>query len=159
MPGKRGHLGKDLDTARPRDEASSRPPTPPSGPMTRAHAKALHDKVNLLLTNCDFNTSWDGILLHSNVQCVIRYQSQEGQTWTRSREEDEEEGTRIQTTAPGPVLLVPQPVLPPKTSKALWTRSSTTARGSSITARGDVSGTTAHPSGTTARGACLTPEG
>jgi len=41
--------------------------------MTRARARAIHDEVNSLLTTFDFNTPLDGLLLHSDTLCVIRY--------------------------------------------------------------------------------------
>ena len=50
------------------------PPSPPSGPMTRARAKALYDKVNSLLSTCDFGSTLDGILLHSDTLCILRYE-------------------------------------------------------------------------------------
>jgi hypothetical protein len=46
------------DTGWPLDTSGSRPPSPPQGPMTRDRAKALHDKVNLLLNFEWFATSW-----------------------------------------------------------------------------------------------------
>ena len=50
------------------------PPSPPSGPMTRAQAKALHDKVNSLLATCEFGSTLDGVLLHSDTLCILRYE-------------------------------------------------------------------------------------
>ena len=38
----------------------------PSGPMTRARVKAIHDKVNSLLSMCDLDTPLNGLLLHSD---------------------------------------------------------------------------------------------
>jgi hypothetical protein len=46
---------------------------PTSGPMTRARAKAIHDKVNSLLTTLDLDTPLDGMLPHAETLCVIRY--------------------------------------------------------------------------------------
>jgi hypothetical protein len=60
------------DTGWPSDTASSKPPSPPSGPMTTSRAKALQLEVNSLFSTCDFDSSLDGIL-HANTLCVIRY--------------------------------------------------------------------------------------
>ena len=70
----RGRLfrkGGGDDTARPMDNASS---TPPSGPMTRSRAKAIHDKVNSFLYMCDFDPIVDGMLPHANALCILRYE-------------------------------------------------------------------------------------
>ena len=56
------------------DNASSTPPSPPSGPMTRSRAKAIHDKVNSFLYMCDFDPTMDGILPHANALCILRYE-------------------------------------------------------------------------------------
>ena len=45
--------------------------------MTRARARALHEKVNSLLVTLDLGTSLDGILLTADTLCVIRYLPQE----------------------------------------------------------------------------------
>ena len=77
--------------------------------MTRARAKALHDKVNSLLITLDLGTFLDGMLLTADYLCVIRYihqeppqGSQDVEMQPRREEEDE------------PVA--PWPVLPPATS-------------------------------------------
>ena len=44
----------------------------PSGPMTRARAKALHEKVNSLLATSDLDTTLDGLLLHTDTLCILR---------------------------------------------------------------------------------------
>ena len=49
-------------------------PSPPSGPMTRARAKALHDKVNSLLSTIDLGSTLDGLLLHTDTLCILRYE-------------------------------------------------------------------------------------
>ena len=64
------------DTARPTDNASSTPPSSPSGPMTRSRAKAIHDKVNSLLYMCDLDPTLDGTLPHANALCILRYDPQ-----------------------------------------------------------------------------------
>ena len=40
--------------------------------MTRARVKALHDKVNSLLSMCDLDTPLNGLLLHSDTLCILR---------------------------------------------------------------------------------------
>jgi len=42
--------------------------------MTRARVKALHEKVNSLLTTLDLGTPLDGMLPHADMLCVIRYE-------------------------------------------------------------------------------------
>ncbi|KAK1602100.1 hypothetical protein QYE76_017143 [Lolium multiflorum] len=81
----------------PSDTSSPRPTSPPSGPMTRARAKAIHDKVNSLLTTLDLGTPLDGLLPHADVLCVIRYKAHqdpgEDETpWSREGEEQQEPG-------------------------------------------------------------------
>jgi hypothetical protein len=71
MVGRRGGMGWLLDTS------ASRPPSPPRGPMTRASAKAMHQEVNSLLSTYTFDTSLDGMLLHVNTLCSIRYIEQD----------------------------------------------------------------------------------
>ena len=60
--------------------------------MTRARAKAIHDKVNSLLTTLDLGTPLDGLLPHADVLCVVRYKAHqdpgEDETpWPREGEE------------------------------------------------------------------------
>jgi hypothetical protein len=59
------------------DTAASRPTSPPRGPMTRARAQALRQEVNSLLSTYDFDTPLDGLLLHANTLCSIRYIDQD----------------------------------------------------------------------------------
>src|SRR3954463_9644479 len=87
------------DTGWPTDTPSASPPSPPSGPMTRARAKALHDKVNSLLITLDLDTPLDGMLLTADTLCVIRYipheawlKNPEKQLLTRQEEEVEVAG-------------------------------------------------------------------
>ena len=42
--------------------------------MTRARVKALHDKVNSLQSTFDLGSTLDGVLLHTDMLCVIRYE-------------------------------------------------------------------------------------
>ena len=65
------------DVVQPKPTPTPTPPSPTSGPMTRARVKALHDKVNLLLSTFNFGSTLDGVLLHSDVLCVIRYEPTE----------------------------------------------------------------------------------
>ncbi|KAK1602063.1 hypothetical protein QYE76_017106 [Lolium multiflorum] len=76
------------------NDTTSRPTSPPSGPMTRARAKAIHDKVNSLLTTLDLDTPLDGMLPHADVLCVIRYKAhqdpgEEETPWSREGEEQQ----------------------------------------------------------------------
>ncbi|KAK1631887.1 hypothetical protein QYE76_006202 [Lolium multiflorum] len=62
--------------------------------MTRARAKAIHDKVNSLLTTLDLGTPLDGLLPHADVLCVIRYKAhqdpEEDETpWPKEGEEQQ----------------------------------------------------------------------
>ncbi|KAK1608392.1 hypothetical protein QYE76_032065 [Lolium multiflorum] len=45
--------------------------------MTRARVKALHEKVNSILSTLNLGTTLDGMLPHANVLCVIRYEHRE----------------------------------------------------------------------------------
>jgi hypothetical protein len=40
--------------------------------MTRARVKAIHAKVNSLLSMCDLDTSLNGLLCHSDTLCILR---------------------------------------------------------------------------------------
>ena len=72
-------------------------PTPSNGPLTRARVKALHDKVNSLLSMCDLDTPLNGLLLHSDTLCILRNNYQEDHQASAevgqgtSQEEDEED--------------------------------------------------------------------
>ena len=93
----RGRLfpkGGGDDVAPVTDVATPRPTSPPSGPMTRARVKALHDEVNSLLTTLDLGTPLDGLLPHADVLCVIRYKAhqdpEEDETpWPKEGEEQQ----------------------------------------------------------------------
>ena len=69
------HLGGDV--VQPMPTPTPTPPSPPSGPMIRARVKALHDKVNSLLSTCNLTSTLDGMLLHSDTLCILRYEPQE----------------------------------------------------------------------------------
>jgi hypothetical protein len=77
-----------VDVGWPSDTSASRPPSPPPGPMTRARAKALHDKVNLFLNTLDLEHTWNGSLPHGNIICAVRYEPH-GET-TKEEEHEEE---------------------------------------------------------------------
>jgi hypothetical protein len=81
------HGGGD-DMGWPSDTSASRPPSPPQGPITRARAKALHDKVNLLLNTLDLAHTLNGSLPHCNTFCAVRYEPHG--TTTESEEHGEE---------------------------------------------------------------------
>ena len=59
-----GGGGDDVNP--PTTQPTPTPPSPPSGPMTRARVKVLHDKVNSLISTFDFGSTLDGMLLHGD---------------------------------------------------------------------------------------------
>jgi hypothetical protein len=63
-----------FDVGWPSDTFASRPPSPPQGPMIRARAKALHDKVNLLLNTLDLEHTLNGLLPHGNIIWAVHYE-------------------------------------------------------------------------------------
>jgi hypothetical protein len=71
------NLHSKPDVAPPKDDTTPRPTSPPSGPMTRARVKALHEKVNSILSMLDLDTTLDGMLPQVDVLCVIRYKPRE----------------------------------------------------------------------------------
>ena len=62
------------DVVQPKPTPTPTPPSPPSGPMTRAHVKALCDKVNSLISTFDLDSTLDGVLLHADTLCILRYE-------------------------------------------------------------------------------------
>src|SRR5215203_1265015 len=95
------------DAGWPSVTSSPRPTSPPSGPMTRARAKAIHDKVNSLLTSLDLDTPLDGMLPHAETLCVIRYvehqdHGEDDTPWSREGEEQliEKMYTELDWTSP-----------------------------------------------------------
>jgi hypothetical protein len=56
--------------------------------MTRARAKALHDKVNSLLNTLDLKHTLNGSLPHGNIICVVRYDPHGEATKTGEHEEE-----------------------------------------------------------------------
>ena len=67
--------------------------------MTRARVKALHGKVNSLLSMCDLDTPLNGLLLHSDTLCILRHDPHEDlqesvEVGQESSQEDEGEGEK-----------------------------------------------------------------
>ena len=112
-----------LDVNPPTTQPTPTPPSPPSGPMTRARAKALHDKVNSLLTSLDLGSTLDGILLHADTLCILRYEPPK--TW-------EDEATRWSKQGEASAgnqasaVLPPGPAVVPPRSSASGTTGATT---------------------------------
>ena len=79
--------------------------------MTRARVKAIHAKVNSLLSMCDLDTPLNGLLLHSDILCVLSYGGpkdpyEDGQGSTEvgqesSQEDVEEEEEKMEKNSPG----------------------------------------------------------
>ena len=79
--------------------------------MTRARVKAIHAKVNSLLSMCDLDIPLNGLLLHSDTLCVLSYGGPEdpfedgqasvevGQEW--SEEDGVEEEDKMEKELPG----------------------------------------------------------
>ena len=87
--------------------------------MTRARAKDLHDKVNSLLSSFDFDSTLDGMLLHTDTLCILRYEPpkpREDGASSSSMQEREEEEVPSGTTASIKryYRLEPEPALPPR---------------------------------------------
>jgi hypothetical protein len=62
--------------------------------------KAIHDKVNSILSKLDLDIALDGMLTHANVLCVMRYKSRQGAEENeapRFKEEEEKEGEEEET--------------------------------------------------------------
>ena len=103
------------DAVQPTADSIPTPPSPPSGPMTRARAKAFHDKVNSLLSTCDFGSTLDGMLLHSDTLCILRYEPRQPAS--------SEHGVAVKTcqnwSFMARVSAVHQPESPPNTDRSL----------------------------------------
>ena len=72
--------------------------------MTRARAKALHDKVNLLLNTLDLEHTVNGSLPHGNIICAVRYEphgevtkgeEHEEEAWKRRKKKSEQATDRL----------------------------------------------------------------
>ena len=97
------------DTARPSDATAPNTPSPPSGPMTRARAKAIQEKVTSLLTTLDLDTSLDGMLLTADTLCVIRYLPQEPLLETQEDEMLSRQEEQNEAVTTWPVLPLQEP--------------------------------------------------
>ena len=85
--------------------------------MTRARDKALHDKVNSLLSMLDSDSPLDGMLPQANMLCVIRYIPQ-GDSTSSQDGKLEQEGREEQASVPAAVLPAQAPVLPAPVTSA-----------------------------------------
>ena len=96
--------------------------TPPLGPMTRSRVKAIHAKVNSLLTSFTFDDLVNGVLPHGTTLCVISYRplvdtqdeaqgaaKEDPEDGREEVEEEEEARNKIQAA----VLPLTPAVLPP----------------------------------------------
>jgi hypothetical protein len=64
--------------------------------------KALHDKVNSILSTLDLDTPLVGMLPHAEALCVIRYKSHQGSVEKEAqwfKEEEEKKGEQLQPVA------------------------------------------------------------
>ena len=95
------------------------PASSPSGPMTRARAKALHEKVNSLLSSIDLGSTLDGLLLHTDTLCILRYEPREQPRHpsTNAQGEAPEKG-EVWTSRAG-VSAVHLPESPPSADRSL----------------------------------------
>ena len=71
--------------------------------MTRAPAKAIHDKVNSFLSMCDLDPTMDGTLPHANALCILRYEPHGGRQVDTEEdgEGQHEDGHRAGRIGPG----------------------------------------------------------
>ena len=127
--------------------------------MTRARVKALHDKVNSLLSMCDLDTPLNGLLLHSDTLCILRNHLDDDPQWSgeddqektqedgqeSSQEEEEAQTASAGTTGHDPVLPPPPNVSPSRASTGAGT-SAPCRPGTTATRR---RGTTAPTTGST----------
>ena len=65
-------------------------PMTPLGPMTRARAKAIEDKVNSLLSELPLSTHATWLLHQAETLCVIRYLEEGHEAATSNGQEDED---------------------------------------------------------------------
>jgi hypothetical protein len=128
--------------------------------MTRARAKAIHDKVNSLLSSHAFDTSWDGSLPHAETLCIIRYEGSESpppkSSNAHSRRNEEERDHRAVAVLPlshsgttaGPVAAGGTTALAAATAQVAgstgYQSNQRTNQGSAVVA-GTYGGTTAGP--------------
>ena len=83
--------------------------------MTRARVKAIHDKVNSLLSMCDLDTPLNGLLLHSDTLCVLSYGGPEDpyEDGQETSQDEGEEAVETGQPAPRPGYLQSQPASRP----------------------------------------------
>ena len=62
-------------------------PTTPLGPMTRARAKSIEDKVNSLLSELPLSTHETWLLPQTETLCVLRYREESHGTSTSNRQD------------------------------------------------------------------------
>ena len=65
-------------------------PSTPLGPMTRARAKAIEDKVNSLLSKIPLSTYETWLLPHAETLCVIKYLEESYGSATPNGQDDED---------------------------------------------------------------------
>jgi hypothetical protein len=74
--------------------------------MTRARAKALHDKVDLCLNTLDLKHTLNGSLPHGNIICAVRYEphgeatkdeEHEEEAWKHRKKKSEQATNRLKT--------------------------------------------------------------
>ena len=66
------------------------PPMTPLGPMTRARAKAIEDKVNSLLSELPLSMHETWLLPQAKTLCVIRYLEESRGSATPNGQDDED---------------------------------------------------------------------
>ena len=84
--------GGGADVAQPMVAPPSTTPTPTNGPLTRARAKLLQDKVNSLLSMCDLNSPMNGMLLNAHTLCILRFEPLRATPCEKGREDEGKEG-------------------------------------------------------------------
>ena len=84
--------------------------------MTRARVKALHDKVDSLLSSVDLDSTLDGMLLHVDTLCILRYEPSKPREDGATRAS--KEGREDQASSPAAVLPASSPVLPASVNSA-----------------------------------------
>ena len=98
--------------------------------MTRARVKALHDKVNSLLSMCDLDTPLNGLLLHSDTLCLLRNHLDDDPQWSGEddhqekiqedgQEEERGKGAGKPEEVPTGTTGPERPVLPPRRQSVL----------------------------------------
>ena len=81
--------------------------------MTRACAKAIHDKVNSFLYMCDFDPTMNGMLPHANALCVLRHEPQHSQHGRIEEGREDGQVSKKKQPETAGVSAVHQPDTPP----------------------------------------------